>query len=64
MGKQSKTKKGPRVLDASDAKIGNIGTWQDVADEEDECMFFLLVYATYILSTPQLRQERKQKLRG
>lgn len=50
MGKQSRTIKGPRALDASDAKIGSIGTWQDVADEEDECMF-LFFFLSFLFSS-------------
>lgn len=65
-GKRKKSRsngpKGPKEFDEKDAKIGNISTFEDVADSEDE--FHIQRDKVMLDDGPQAKRQRKYAEEG
>ena len=65
-GKRKKSRssgpKGPKEFDEKDAKIGNISTYEDVADSEDE--FHIQRDKVMLDDGPQVKRQRKYAEEG
>lgn len=65
-GKRKKSRssgpKGPKEFDEKDAKIGNISTYEDVADSEDE--FHIQRDKVMLDDGPQAKRQRKYAEEG